>query len=95
MDDGALDDALETGGRLRILLARGGKIGEVGIDVADQVGAQLVEIDAAGLQHGQRVLILRQRQQEVFQRGIFVPPFVGWFWRAKSITWVTLVSATS
>ena len=39
--------------------------------------AQAVEIDAARAQHGNCVLILGKRQQQIFERGIFVPPLIG------------------
>ena len=40
VDDGALDDALEAGRRLRILAAVGDEVGELGVDVFDEVAAQ-------------------------------------------------------
>ena len=144
MDHGALDHALEPGGRLGILVAVGDQIVELGFDVGDEAALELVEIDIAGAHHRGRVLILDQREQQMFERGVFVVPLVGererpverlfeaarkswhyclichcriaaiprrlppyshffsithcrgcWCLRAKSITCVTLVSATS
>ena len=146
MDDGALDDALEAGGRLGILGALGDQVVELGVDIGDEVALELVEIDVAGAHHGGGVVVVDQRQQQVLERRVFVVPLVGererpverlfeaagecrhqdlmssipirsfvprrardvilhffsithcrgcWCLRAKSITCVTLVSATS
>ena len=131
MDHGALDDALEAGGRLRILAAVGDEVGELGVDIVDEVAAQHVEIDVAGAHHRGRVLVVDQGEQQVLERRVFVAALVGkregpveglfeaarkarqgrlwvesyffsmthcsgcWCLRAKSITCVTLVSATS
>ena len=74
MDDGALDDALESRRRLRILAAVGDQIGELGVDVIDEVAAQGIEIDVAGAHHGGRVLVVDQRQEQVLEGGVFVTP---------------------
>ena len=42
-----------------------------------EVGAQLVEIDAAGAQHGGGVGVLGQAEQQVLQRRVFVPALAG------------------
>jgi hypothetical protein len=39
--------------------------------------AQLLDIDGAGSQHRNRILILRQGQQKVLERRVFVPPLIG------------------
>ena len=127
VDHRALDDALEAGGRLRVLVRAGGEVGEFGVDVFDEVAAQHVEVDVAGAHHGGGVLVVDQRQQQMFERRVFLVAFAGerqrlvqgfleasgerrhglphffsmthcrgcWCLRAKSITCVTLVSATS
>ncbi len=77
MDRGALQDALEARRRLGVLDMGRDQIAELVVDVMTDVAAQLLEIDGAGAQHRDRVLILGQRQQQVLERGIFVPPFVG------------------
>ncbi len=77
MDRGALHDALEAGGGLRIARPIGGQPGEILVEEFGQVIAQLVEIDAAGLQHGGGVGVVRQAEQQMFQGGILVPPFTG------------------
>ncbi len=47
------------------------------IDVVDQFAPQLLEIDRARAQNRERVLVLGQRQQQVLERGVFVPPLIG------------------
>jgi hypothetical protein len=74
MNDGALDDALETGRGLGILAAVGHKVGELGIDVIDEIAAQGVEIDVAGAHDGGGVLVVDQGQEQVLEGGVFVPP---------------------
>src|SRR5215467_14581792 len=77
MDDGALDDALETGRRLGVLVAFADQVLELGFEIRRQAAAQLVEIDVAGAHDGGRILIVEQCQQQVFQRGVFMVPLVG------------------
>ena len=77
VDDGALDDALEAGGRLRILVGAGGEVGELGVDVFDEVAAQHVEIDVAGAHDRGRVLVVDQRQQQMLERGVFLVALAG------------------
>ncbi len=78
MDRGALDHALESGGRNGLRPLDVGDEGrQVVIDEIDQRLAQLVEIDGAGLHDAGRVGFVDQRQQEVFQRGEFVTAGIG------------------
>ncbi len=77
MDDRALDHALEAGGRLGIFRAVGDQIFKLGFEIARHGAAQLVEIDIAGAHHGRCVLVVDQRQQKMFERRVFVMPFVG------------------
>ncbi len=77
MDGGALHHALEAGGGLRLGRAVGGEAREVLIQKLGQVLAQLVEIDAAGAQHGCRVAVVGQAEQQMFEGCIFVPPVAG------------------
>ena len=77
MDHRALDHALEAGGRLGIVAPVGDEVGQFRIDVVDEVAAQRVEIDAAGAHHRGCVLVVDQRQQQVFQRRIFMVAFIG------------------
>ena len=77
VDDGALDDALEAGGRLGILARAGRQVGELGVDVFDQAAAQHVEIDVAGAHHRGGVLIVDQGQQQMLERGVFLMALAG------------------
>ncbi len=76
MDDGALDHALEPGGRFRILVPFRHQVVELGLDIGDEAALQFVDVDIAGAHDGGRVLILEQRQQQMLQRGVFVMAFV-------------------
>ena len=77
MDDGALDHALEAGGRLGILAAVDDQIIEFGLDVRRKIAPQLVEIDVAGAHDRGGILIVDQRQQQVLERRVFVVALVG------------------
>ncbi len=77
MDDGALDDPLEAGGGFGILARAGRQIGQLRVDIFDQAAPQHVEIDVAGTHHRGGVLIVDQRQQQMFQRGIFLMALAG------------------
>ncbi len=77
MDGGALQDALKARCRLGVVLVRRDQIAELVVDIGQDLAAQPLEIDAAGAQHRHRVLILGQRQQQMFERGVFVAPLIG------------------
>ena len=77
MNSGALQHALKARSRLRVVAVGRDKVYELVIDVVQYLAAQTVEVDAARAQHGNRVLILRERQQQMFERGIFVPALIG------------------
>ena len=77
VDHRALDDALEAGGRLGVVVGVGDEIFQLGVDVLDQIAAQHVEIDVAGAHHRAGILIVEQGQQEMLERGIFLPTLVG------------------
>ena len=72
MQDGALHHSLETGGGRRINTGIGLQRLQFGIEIADQLALQFLQIDIAGLHHLGGVGIGGQRQQEMFERGIFV-----------------------
>ena len=55
----------------------GNEIIEFRFEISDQTAAQLVQIDIARAHHRCRVLIFDQREQEVFERGVFVVALVG------------------
>src|SRR4029077_11846257 len=77
MDRGALQNALEVRRWLGIVAVGGNKVSELVIDVVQNLATQPLEIDAAGTQHGDSVLILGERKQQMLERGIFVPALVG------------------
>lgn len=76
IDRGPLQHTLERGRRLRILDVIGDEVGKLVVDVVEEVAPQLVQIDAAGAQHGDRILVFREREQEMLQRRVFVPALV-------------------
>ncbi len=77
MDRGALDHALEARGGLGVAGAVGGQAGQVLVEELRQIGAQLVEIDPAGAQHGRGIGVVGQAEQQVLQGGVFVPSLAG------------------
>ena len=77
MDGGALDDALEAGGGLRVAGAVGGEAAEVLVEELAQVLAELVEVDAAGAEDGCGVAVIGEAEEEVFERRVFVAAFAG------------------
>src|SRR5215212_10742798 len=76
MDHRALNNALEPGGRLGVVAAIDNEIVEFTLDVAGQVAAQLVDIDAAGAHDGGGVLVVHQGQQQVLERRVLVMTLV-------------------
>ena len=75
VDRRALHDALEPGGRLRVARPVGGQAGQVLVEELAQIGAQLVQVHPAGAQHGRRVGVVRQPEQQMLQGGVFVAAF--------------------
>ena len=73
----ALNDALEAIGRLGLLLAVDNEVFEFGVEVLNDGLAQRVEVDAAGAQHGRRVDVVDQRQQQMLERRVFMTALVG------------------
>ena len=77
MNRRALQHALEARRRLRVVTVGGDEIADLVIDIVQDLAAQPLEVDAAGAQHSDRVLILGQRKQQMLGRGIFVLALVG------------------
>ena len=73
----ALQHALEARGRLRVVAVGGNEVGELVVDIVQDLAAQPVEVDAARAQDSDRVLILGKRQQQMFERRVFMPALVG------------------
>ena len=76
MDDGALDDALEAGGRLRILVVSGDQVGKFVVDVVGNGLAQGIQVDVTRTHDRRSIGIVDQCQQQMLERGIFVMPLV-------------------
>ncbi len=74
---GALHHTLEAGGGLGLRGAVRGQAGEVLVEELGQVLAELVEIDAAGAQHGGRIAVIGQAEQQVLKGGVFVTAVAG------------------
>jgi hypothetical protein len=74
---GALQHALRARSRLRVVTLGRDKVGKLVIDVIQYLAARTVEVNAARAQHSNRVPILGEREQQVFERGIFVPALIG------------------
>ena len=77
VNSGALQHALEARSRLRVVAMGRDKIGKLVVDVVQYLAAQTVEVDAARAQNGNRVLILGEREQQMFEHGVFVPALIG------------------
>ena len=77
VDHGALDHALEPGGRLRILVAVADQVLELALDVVGEAAAELVEVDVAGAHDRGGVLVVEQREQEMLEGCVFLVALVG------------------
>ena len=55
----------------------GGEVGELGVDVFDEVAAEHVEIDVAGAHDRGGVLVVDQREQQMLERRVFLVALVG------------------
>ena len=77
MDDGALDHTLKARRGLRLGPLRPVQGDELGFDEFGQVPAKFVQVDAAGAEHGHRVLVIGEGQQQVLEGGVFMPALGG------------------
>ena len=77
MDRSALDHALEARGRQRLARVLGDDALQAIVDEGFEIVAQAVDVDAAGLEDGNRVVILGHRQKQVLEGGVFVAAFSG------------------
>ncbi len=78
MDRGALDHALERGGRNRLgTVDIGDQVGQILVDEIDKGIAQFAQIDATGLHDAGGVGFIQQRQQQMLQRCEFMSPVIG------------------
>ena len=53
------------------------EIGELVVDIALEIAAQHVDIDAAGAHDGRRVLVVDQGEKQMLERRIFVAALIG------------------
>ena len=79
MHHGAMDHALEARGRLRFAILVENEVGKLLVEEIGDLGPKPVEIDIAGPHDGCRVAVVDKRQEQVFQRGVFVMALVGIF----------------
>jgi len=77
VDHRALDDALEAGRGLGVLVVAGDEVVELGVDIGENGLLQLFEIDVASPHDGRRVGVVEQRQKQMLQRRILMMAFVG------------------
>jgi hypothetical protein len=75
--DGAMDDALEAGGRLGFGRALQVEGGQLVVDIFDDTRAQGVHIDGAGAHDGRGVAVIQKGQQQVLERCVLVVALVG------------------
>ena len=74
VQDRALDDALEAAGGRGVGLLVDLQCAELGVEIVRDRGLELAEIDAARGHHLAGVLVIDEREQQVFERGIFLTP---------------------
>ncbi len=79
VDDGAVNHALEAGGRLGLVGALDIERGELAIEIFGDAGSEALDVDRAGLHHGRRVAVVEKRQQQVLQGRVLVVTLVGVF----------------
>ena len=82
MSHGAVNHPLEACGRLRLAMRIGHQARELVVEIGHELVAQHIEIDRAGAHHRRRVAVVDQRQQQMFERGIFVAALIGILQRA-------------
>ncbi len=72
-----LDHPLEARRGQRFVRRLGDDALQAVVDEGLEIVPQPVDVDAAGLEDGRRVLILGHRQEKVLQGRVFVAPFPG------------------
>ena len=77
MGDGAVNHALEAGGRLGVVVRIEHEPGELVVEIAGELVPQQIEIDVAGAHHRRGVAVVDQRQEQMLERRIFVTALVG------------------
>ena len=77
MGHGAMDHALEAGGRLGVAMGVEHQSRQLVVDIAGQLVAQQIEVDVAGAHHRRRIAVVDQRQEQMLQRRVFVTALIG------------------
>ena len=77
MDDGALDDPLEAGGRFCVFAPVGDQVLEFLIDIVAKVLPKSVKLYRAGAHDGGRIAVVDKAQKQVLESRIFVVALVG------------------
>ncbi len=75
MNGGTLNHALEGGRRFRFGRSVRRKPRQILVEKFGKIGAQLIEVDATGLEHRDRVGVFGQGEKQMFERRIFMPAF--------------------
>ena len=79
MDHGAMDDALEARGRRCFAVLTENEIRQLFVDKIGQLGPEPVHVNVTRTQNRGRVAVVKERQQQMFERGVFVMALVGIF----------------
>jgi hypothetical protein len=77
VDDGPLNDPLETRGRFGLFAMSRNEVQKLIVDEAFQGTPQRFQIDAAGPHDSRRILVVDEGQQEMFERGILMMALIG------------------
>ena len=77
VDCSALHHTLEARSRLGLGGAIRGEAGQIFVEKLGQILAELVEVHATRAQHGGRIAVVSQAEQEMFQSCIFVAAVAG------------------
>ena len=77
VDHGALDHALETGGRLGVVAMLDDQAAQFVVEIGFEVLFQKRDIDIARLHHAGGVAVIGQRQEQMLQGRIFMFALVG------------------
>ena len=74
VEDRALDDTLEGSRRMHLVSSCDDQLIAFGVEIIGKVAAQFPDADPAGRQYLGDARIFREREQEVFERCIFMVP---------------------
>jgi hypothetical protein len=77
VDHGALDHALEAGGRLGVLAVLDDQAAQIGVEIVGQRLLQRREINVAGAHHPGGVLVVGEGQEQMLQGRILVLSLIG------------------